>query len=42
MIDALLRALAPRVAETPEPLPPGVSVRRAGWLPYGAALPPPR
>jgi hypothetical protein len=33
MIDALVRALAPRLAETPEPLPPGVSVRRAGWLP---------
>ncbi len=33
MIDALIRALAPHSAETPEPLPPGVSVRRGGWLP---------
>lgn len=33
MIDAFVRALAPRTLATPEPLPPGVSVRRAAWLP---------
>lgn len=39
MIDALIRALAPKPAETTEPLPPGVAVRRAQWLPaLGGAL----
>jgi hypothetical protein len=33
MIDALVRALAPDEAESPLPLPPGVVVRRARWLP---------
>src|SRR5512135_3418731 len=33
MIDALIRALAPKPAETTESLPPGVAVRRAHWLP---------
>ncbi len=39
MIDALIRALAPTPADTAEPLPDGVAVRRASWLPViGGAL----
>ncbi len=39
MIDALIRALAPTPADTSEPLPRGVAVRRAAWLPaIGGAL----
>ena len=33
MIDWLLRALVRERVETAEPLPPGVSLRRARWLP---------
>lgn len=33
MIDGLIRALAPQKVDTPRPLPPGVSVREARWLP---------
>lgn len=39
MIDALIRALAPEKLESPTPIPSGVSVRRARWLPaIGGAL----
>lgn len=39
MIDALIRALAREKLETPTPIPPGVAVRRASWLPaIGGAL----
>ncbi len=38
MIDPFLRALAPRALDTPEPLPPGVSVRAAAWLPVLGGL----
>jgi hypothetical protein len=39
IVDDLVRALAPESLPTPEPLPRGVSVRTARWLPaLGGAL----
>lgn len=38
MLQRLIRAACPRVAVSPEPLPDGVALREAGWLPTVAGF----